>query len=182
MLLLQSRRTNEDGRVRGLTQTTRGATGQRAHRQPATGGSEENTNMSHEISNVSTGSGKVHSGHRDNGGRWFADCGSGENTTFVRHTRSTFRPSQHPVTCKKCLKRQEEIAKISAFLEEIDKPAPATEPQTAAYQAAVDNVWFEIQRWANWQQKRWDFLNRWDRLERWDYVSDLQDKIEHAIR
>lgn len=138
--------------------------------------------MSHEISNVSTGSGKVHSGHRDNGGRWFADCGSGENTTFVRHTRSTFRPSQHPVTCKKCLKRQEEIAKISAFLEEIDKPAPATEPQTADYQAAVDNVWFEILRSARLHQSQWNFENAAKRADRWDYVSNLEEQIIRELR
>ena len=62
------------------------------------------------------------------------------------------------------------------------KQTTAREPQTAAYQAAVDNVADHIERFADWQQKRWNFLNRWDRLERDDYVANLKMEIEKVVR
>lgn len=54
------------------------------------------------------------------------------------------------------------------------------EPQTAEYQAAVDNVWFENTRNARGLQSTWNLNNEimWDR---WDYVSNLEEKIDMAL-
>jgi hypothetical protein len=57
----------------------------------------------------------------------------------------------------------------------------ATEPQTAEYQAAVDNVWFEIERNASSIKSSWNF-DLWNtRMDRLDYVTDLEEKIMRAL-
>ena len=59
--------------------------------------------------------------------------------------------------------------------------AQTTEPQTAAYQAAVDNVWFENTRHASSILASWNFELWNSRMDRLDYVSDLEDAIARAL-
>lgn len=55
------------------------------------------------------------------------------------------------------------------------------EPQTAAFQAAVDNTWFENARNARSILAQWNF-DLWNsRMDRLDYVSDLEEKIMRAL-
>lgn len=59
-----------------------------------------------------------------------------------------------------------------------NQPTTSTnEPQTAEYQAAVDNVWFEQTLSARLQQTQWDFESGTTRYERWDYLLELEREI-----
>jgi len=55
------------------------------------------------------------------------------------------------------------------------------EPQTATFQAAVDNVWFENIRNASNIQSSWNSRNRSTHLDRWDYIVDLEREIAWAL-
>lgn len=72
------------------------------------------------------GSATVHLGVRAHEvSRWIPLCGSGETTTYRRKPSSYKATSDH-VTCKKCLKRLADNAKIEAFLEMVDADQAAT--------------------------------------------------------
>ena len=63
----------------------------------------------------------------------------------------------------------------------MNEQTPAREPQTAAYQAAVDNVATEITRSMNQERaSRWMKANkmRWERV---DYIIDLEEQIMRAL-
>ena len=55
------------------------------------------------------------------------------------------------------------------------------EPQTAAFQAAVDNVWIENRRNARNLQNNWNFQHQvmWDR---WDYAANLEIEIRKVVQ
>lgn len=59
--------------------------------------------------------------------------------------------------------------------------APTPEPQTAAFQSAVDNVWFENTRNGSSIRATWNF-DLWNsRMDQLDYAMDLEEKIARAL-
>lgn len=55
------------------------------------------------------------------------------------------------------------------------------EPQTADYQAAVDNVWFEISKNARQQITTWSTGKRWEDDGRISYIVNLEMRMELAL-
>jgi len=135
-------------------------------------------------SNIRTSyGGAVHLGTRAHEtSRWIPLCGSGETTVFISRKPSSFKATTDPVTCKKCLKRLAEQAKIRAFLDMVDGvKEPALEPQTVKYQAAVDNIYFEQMRAATSIQNTWNFAAGTTRYDRWDYEMELKAAIAAEV-
>lgn len=57
----------------------------------------------------------------------------------------------------------------------------SNEPQTAAYQAAVDNIADEMLRAAISIQNSWNFHSGTSRYDRWDYELDLEAAIAAEV-
>ncbi len=100
-----------------------------------------------------------------------ADIGDSEYSTWNRHYTENIEKLE--------AERAETLAAFEA--ENAPVAVPATEPQTPAFQAAVDNVWFENTRNASSIKSSWNF-DLWNtRMDRLDYVTDLEEKIMRAL-
>lgn len=62
----------------------------------------------------------------------------------------------------------------------MSKQTTTTDRETA-FQAAVDTSADRIERYAIWQQNRWNFVSGDSRFSRWDYIVNLEMQMELAL-